>query len=202
MGVSGFRRAATALCAAAAVGLTGCTAAGVTGPAQLRMDEETAGPIRLGLTDDPVQQRLSGKYEDAFAATGRPVEFRDIDSADRLEQLRAGDVNVVLGCVGELLDVLDPAKGDELRGLYADALDEGADPGQWRDITHTTMFSALPTDLQASDPGEAVGCGDDSLPQNTVAVYRKTALERSDRRALNNVAGGVSSDDLAEENAG
>ncbi|AHW63761.1 Putative membrane protein [Corynebacterium glyciniphilum AJ 3170] len=191
--------ATAVVCTAVAVGLSGCSAGGVTGPAELRMADETSGPIYLGLTDDPVQHRLAESYQNAFAGTGRPVEFRDIDGADRLDLLHSGDVNVVLGCVGELLDVLDPVKGEELRGLYAEARDEGADSGQWRDIAHTTMFSALPTDLQASDPGEAVGCDDDSLPQNTVAVYRKTALERSDRRALNNVAGGVSSDDLAAD---
>lgn len=201
-GRSGRAFLATVVGVTVSVGLVGCASGGVTGPAQVRMDEELSGPIYVGLTDDPVQQRLAGSYEDAFAATGRPVEFRDVDSADRLEMLQAGEVNVVLGCVGELLDVLDPDKGDELRGLYAEAVEEGADPAQWRDITHTTMFSALPTDLQASDPGEAVGCTDDSLPQNTVAVYRKTALERSDRRALNNVAGGVDSSDLAEESEG
>lgn len=191
--------AAAAVCTTVAVGLSGCSVGGVTGPAAQGMAEETSGPIYLGLTDDPVQHRLAESYESAFAGTGRPVELRDIDGSDRLGLLRNGEVNVVLGCVGELLDVLDPVKGEELRGLYAQARDEGADPSQWRDIAHTTMFSALPTDLQASDPGEAVGCDDDSLPQNTVAVYRKTALERADRRALNNVAGGVSSDDLATD---
>lgn len=203
--LSPYRRTATAAAAglaATAVLVTGCTATGATGVESQGRASDTSGPVVLGITDDPVQERLVGSYEAAFAAAGRGVEVEDVAVADRIERVQLGEVTVVLGCVGELLDVLDPVKGDELRGMYAEEVAEGdVDTAQWRDITHTTMFSALPTDLQASDPGEAVGCDDDSLPQNTVAVYRNTALERADRRALNNVAGGVSSDELADESA-
>lgn len=194
--------AAVAAVTVTATVASGCAVGGATtGPASLQMDQESSGPVYLGLTDDPVQQRLAESYESAFSAAGRSVEIRDIDAADRLDLLHNGDVSVVLGCVGEMLDVLDPVKGEELRGVYAQALDDGVDTAQWRDIAHTTMFSALPTDLQASDPGEAVGCDDDTLPQNIVALYRKPALDRTDRRALNNVAGGVTSDDLASDPA-
>lgn len=191
---------ATVVVTVAALALSGCAAGGATGIAAVQMDDESSAPVELGVTDDPVQQRLSGRYESAFGDIDRGVEVRDISPGERLEKLHSGELTVVLGCVGELLDELDPVKGQELRGLYDEAQDEGTvDPSQWRDITHSTMFSALPTDLQASDPGEAVGCDDDSLPQNTVALYRKTALGRADRKALNNVAGGVSSDELAEQ---
>lgn len=199
---AGARRTAVAASVlVAAAGVSSCTAGGVTGPASVAMSEETSGAVYLGVTDDTVQHRLEDRYRSAFEAAGREVEARDVTTGDRLDKLHNGEVSVVIGCVGELLDELDPAKGEELRGLYAEAQEEDADASQWRDIAHSTMFSALPTDLQASDPGEVAACDDDSLPQNFVAVYRKTALDRPDRRALNNVAGGVSDDDLAEESS-
>ncbi|MGP9724635.1 hypothetical protein ACT3SZ_11535 [Corynebacterium sp. AOP40-9SA-29] len=202
---AGTRRMAIAVSVVVvAAGASSCAASGVTGPASVAMSEETSGPVYLGVTDDAVQQRLEGRYRSALESADRDVEVRDVTTSDRLDKLHNGEVSVVIGCVGELLDELDPVKGQELRGLYAEAQEEeeeGIDAAQWRDIAHSTMFSALPTDLQASDPGEVSACDDDSLPQNFVAVYRKTALERADRRALNNVAGGVSDDDIAEESA-
>lgn len=195
------RAAVAAAVRALSVGVSGCAATGATGAASQARSADAAAPVVLGVTGEEYQQRLVDSYDAAFGAAGREVEFRDIAAEDRLSSVHSGEFTVVLGCVGELLDVLDPDKGDELRELYAEeeTAEGEIDPAQWRDITHTTMFSALPTDLQASDPGEAVGCPDDSLPQNTVAIYRNTALERADRRALNNVAGGVTSDELAAE---
>lgn len=193
------------LCAGLAMGVAGCTSSEstrVAAPALKAAEERT---LELGVTDDPVQQQLVENYTSEFAAVGREVEVSEVEQGDRVPRLLAGDLTVVLGCVGELLDELDPVKGRELRELYTEAQTEEAgggepvDAAQWRDIAHTTMFSALPTELQASDPGEAVGCADDSLPQNIVAVYRKGELDRPDRKALNNVAGGVTSAEVAIE---
>lgn len=201
-----FRTGAVAVAAGALVpAMAACTSSDATGPSAPELDADTSGTVVLGVTDDPVQQRLVDSYESEFAAVGRSVDASDVSGQDRLPRLLSGELTMVVGCVGELLDELDPAKGEEMRGRYAEAKDEAAadggevDPSQWRDITHSTMFSALPTDLQASDPGEAVGCDDDSLPQNIVALYRNTELDRQDRKALNNVAGGVSSDEVASE---
>ena len=112
----------------------------------------------------------------------------------RINWLREQRLTMTYGCVGELLDELDPKKAAELRDMYAK--EESPDRAQWRDITHSTMLSALPTDLTASDPGMAVACEDKTLPQNIVAVWQKPALQRDDRRALNNVAGGLATEDL------
>jgi hypothetical protein len=138
-------------------------------------------------------EKISSKLESA----GRSVEVTTVDAGDRIAQVRDGELTVVTGCVGELLDTLDAAKGQELRGLYAEAQEAGdVDRDMWRDITHSTMVSALPTDLQAADPGQSVACEDDSLPQNTVALFAKPTMDRKDRKALNDVAGGVTTEDL------
>lgn len=203
--VTGIRAVALGTCACLGVGLVGCASSEATRPAASALDAAESGDVVLGATDDPVQQRLVSSYESELSSAGSSVEVRDVTADDRVPELLSGELTMMIGCVGELLDELDPVKGDELREMYAEAQDAEADGGeavdasQWRDITHSTMYSALPTELQTSDPGEAVGCKDESLPQNIVAVYRKGDLDRSDRKALNNVAGGLTSDEIASE---
>lgn len=147
------------------------------------------------------RQPLEDEYETALKDADRQRDVDVVTTAvsisDRIDRLREERIGVTYGCVGELLDLLDPAKGQELRELYAK--EDNPDREQWRDITHSTMLSALPADLTASDPGMAVACEDDSLPQNIVAVWKKPFLDRDGRRALNNVAGGVSTEDLMED---
>jgi hypothetical protein len=198
--------AATVAAATVAVTVTACGTGDVTGPAVPAVEAATQAPVRLAVADDdPLQRALAGEYRSEFSDVDRDVDEVPVASQDRLTRLRDGDVTMVMGCVGELLDELDAAKGRELRELYRkDGGRAEADPAMWRDITHTTMLSALPGDLQAGDPGMAVACEDESLPQNTVALYRKTTMDRKDRKALSNVAGGVTTADLrsAAQSAG
>lgn len=168
-----------------------------TVPQQAAVAASTDGPVTVGATDDPLQQALAEKIGLKLEGAGRSVEVTTVDVGDRIGELRDGELTVVTGCVGELLDTLDATKGRELRGLYAEAQDAGdVDRNMWRDITHSTMVSALPTDLQAADPGQSVACDDDSLPQNTVALYAKPTMDRADRKVLNDIAGGVTTEDL------
>ena len=64
------------------------------------------------------------------------------------------------------------------------------------------MMAALPAGVAASDPGIASICPDETLPQNIVALYDNDKLKRFDRRQLNNVAGGVSTEMLGSERDG
>ncbi|WP_426706183.1 hypothetical protein [Corynebacterium auriscanis] len=117
-----------------------------------------------------------------------------VDPKERITDLRTGKVGVTFGCVGELLDLLDAHKAQQLRELYRK--EEKPDLAKWRDITHSTMMAALPAGVAASDPGIASICFDECLPQNIVALYDNEVLKRFDRRQLNNVAGGVSTEML------
>jgi hypothetical protein len=193
--------AAVALSVVLVSGLTACDGTGQeTAPAVPVVDAAMSAPVRLGVTDDPLQRALADDYRSEFSDIGRDVEDVSLAPGERLDRLRAGEVTMVLGCVGELLDELDAAKGRELRELYRNDGGPGhADASMWRDITHSTMLSALPGDLQVGDPGMAVACDDDSLPQNTVAVYRRATMDRKDRKAIANVAGGVTTGDLRSE---
>ncbi|AGP31151.1 glycine betaine ABC transporter substrate-binding protein [Corynebacterium terpenotabidum] len=196
-GVPG-RRAAALLAVVTAVGVVcaGCSS-GATSPTHQAVSSAVDSTVVIGVTGDPLQQALADVYRAGLEEQGRTVEETRVDDADRISGLRSGDLTLVTGCVGELLDTLDAAKGRELRELYRAEQAEGeVDAETWRDITHSTMVSALPTDLQATDPGLAVACEDESLPQNIVAVYRKPTMDRADRKALNDVAGGVTTADL------
>ncbi|WP_291476531.1 hypothetical protein [Corynebacterium sp.] len=197
MGPAG-RKTVVALAALTAltVPLAACSST-ATVPQQAAVAASTEGPVTVGATDAPLQQALAEKISSKLESAGRSVEVTTVDAGDRIAQVRDGELTVVTGCVGELLDTLDAAKGQELRGLYAEAQEAGdVDRDMWRDITHSTMVSALPTDLQAADPGQSVACEDDSLPQNTVALFAKPTMDRKDRKALNDVAGGVTTEDL------
>lgn len=188
--------ASVALAVTLAASLAGCSA-DTTSPAHAEIADAVDATVLIGSTGDSLQRQIAREYADSLRESGRTVETTVVDAGERVDLLRNGELTMVTGCVGELLDTLDAAKGRELRGLYRKAeAEDTADPATWRDITHSTMVSALPTDLQAADPGLAVACGDDSLPQNNVVLYRKTTMDRKDRKALNDVAGGVSTAEL------
>ncbi|TYR20605.1 hypothetical protein FYJ87_06615 [Corynebacterium urealyticum] len=148
---------------------------------------------------EPLAQEYVEQFEDISEDTPE-VSTTQISAEQRIDQLREGKVSMTFGCVGELLDVLDPAKGRELREMYA--AEEEPDRVKWRDITHSTMLSALPSELAATHPGAAVICEDDTLPQNIVALWAKPQPDRYELRAANNVAGGVSTEKLRATAAG
>ncbi|OFS17959.1 hypothetical protein HMPREF3097_03355 [Corynebacterium sp. HMSC27B11] len=148
---------------------------------------------------EPLAQEYVEQFEDITEDTPE-VSTTPISAEQRIDQLREGKVSMTFGCVGELLDVLDPAKGRELRELYA--AEEKPDRVEWRDITHSTMLSALPPELAATHPGAAVICEDETLPQNIVALWAKPQPDRYELRAANNVAGGGSTEKLRATAAG
>ena len=143
---------------------------------------------------EPLAQEYVEEFEDISEDTPE-VSTTPIPAGQRINQLREGKISMTFGCVGELLDILDPAKSRELREQKPDRV-------TWGDIIHSTMLSALPPELAATNPGAAVICEDDTLPQNIVALWAKPQPDRYELRAANNVAGGVSTDKLRATAAG
>ncbi|WP_125187103.1 hypothetical protein [Corynebacterium bovis] len=168
------------------VGTVGVAACGAYTPGPRPTDRPEV--VTIGVDGSTVQKRLAETYTRELAVNDREATTVAVPSSMRVDAVRDGKVDLVIGCVGELLDVLNPDKGRQLRVMYRE--DGGEDTDEWRDITHSTMLSALPSDLDASDPGIAVGCDDPTLPQNIVAVYRRGVIDRDDRQALNWAAGG------------
>ena len=151
------------------------------------------GPRMAEELIEPLAQEYVEQFED-ISEDPPEVSTTQIPAEQRINQLREGKISMTFGCVGELLDALDPTKGRELRETYA--AEEKPDRAKWRDITHPTMLSALPSELTATNPGAAVICEDDTLPQNIVALWAKPQPDRYELRAANNVAGGVSTEKL------
>lgn len=147
--------------------------------------------------DEHMIAGLQHYYSEAMDKDGRYITAVSVPHEKRFEALRTGEIQLTYGCVGELVNHLDGHKGQLMRQLFEE--DEDQDPATWRNIMHGTLTSLLPGDLAISDTGIAVGCDDDSLPQNIVAIYEKSVMDRGDRTALNHVAGGVSSDMLREQ---
>ncbi|MEL4153062.1 hypothetical protein MTQ22_07060 [Corynebacterium bovis] len=176
------------------VGTVGVAACGAYSPGPGPRPTDRPEVVTIGVDGSTVQKRLAETYTRELAVNDREATTVAVPSSMRVDAVRDGKVDLVIGCVGELLDVLNPDKGRQLRGMYRE--DGGEDTDEWRDITHSTMLSALPSDLDASDPGIAVGCDDPTLPQNIVAVYRRGVIDRDDRQALNWAAGGTTSEDL------
>lgn len=181
---------------AVGVGISGCSG-------------DSSDPIKLGVPQGEATSAKMGQreadslglyYHHALEKTDPEtnakfkVERVVIDPKNRIDDLRTGKVQVTFGCVGELLELLDAHKAQQLRGMYGK--EDNPDPAKWRDITHSTMMATLPAGVAASDPGIASICSDKSLPQNIVALYANESLKRFDRRQLNNVAGGVSTEML------
>ncbi|MBB3116395.1 hypothetical protein [Corynebacterium bovis] len=176
------------------VGTVGVAACGAYTPGPGPRPTDRPEVVTIGVDGSTVQKRLAETYTRELAVNDREATTVAVPSSMRVDAVRDGKVDLVIGCVGELLDVLNPDKGRQLRVMYRE--DGGEDTDEWRDITHSTMLSALPSDLDASDPGIAVGCDDPTLPQNIVAVYRRGVIDRDDRQALNWAAGGTTSEDL------
>lgn len=163
-----------------------------TNPSGTKETFKQKTPIVIGIGKSSTQRSLAKFYDDELEKVGRSTKHSSMTPTDRIRALRDGEVQMIVGCVGEFLDLLDPNKGIQMRQMYAEDQEQNA--VRWRDIIHSTMMSALPGDLTAGDPGIGEACYDDSIPQNTVAIYRKTWIDRDERKAINNVAGAVSTD--------
>lgn len=157
-------------------------------------------------SDSYEQVALSHVLLEAYFRNGRQVYLAPESNSrknPRIDRLQQGEVDLVVGCTGELLNMIDPQLAAQLSKKYVAAKAKGIDPndGQWRDDVYEAMVSALPSSLMATDPSNATGCANytgPELPQNIVPVFRESALKREDREVLNKVTGGITSEDVVK----
>ncbi|WP_133258566.1 hypothetical protein [Corynebacterium heidelbergense] len=199
--MNGARKLGLSLAALAIgyAGVSGVQSCSVPPPEEFRIgvpDQSSGAASDMRMRPNLITP-LAKEYQSALSRPGRHITLVPLRPSQRLDALREKKVELVFGCVGEMLDQMDHNTAKQVRGRFATS--GSPDTPRWRDVTHSTLLSATPSDVGVSDPGLATPCPDPTIPQNTVALYDKPRINREDRRALNNVAGGISTQDLEDK---
>ncbi|MFC9786205.1 glycine betaine ABC transporter substrate-binding protein [Rhodococcus sp. NPDC127528] len=171
--------------AVAAVLLTGCSSgeSGLDGPPRLPS-------ITVGSGQSAENRVLAEIYAGVLRGTGSPVETRlDLAPGEDLAELDSGAVTLVPEYTGRLLERLHPGAAE-------------TEP----DAVFEELNRSLPAGLSVSDYGMAQepGSGDageagSSVPaQNVVPLMRSGVLTEAQVKALNVVAGELTSAELAQ----
>lgn len=145
---------------------------------------------------------ISELYETVLDNRGRFAVIRleeNLDTAP-FDPLNEGMADLVVGCTGALLEVVNPVLAGELEEEYRSEVEAGEtdiNSGEWRDRTFDALLGSLPSHLATADPSNAQGCsGANGLPQNVVPVYRNPTFSRGDREILNWASGAITTSEL------
>ena len=147
---------------------------------------------------------ISELYKTVLGNRGRFAVIRHEDNliADPFDPLNEGTSDLVIGCTGALLEVVNPVLAGELEEEYLAAMEAGEtdiNSGEWRDRTFDSLIGSLPSHLDTADPSNAQGCpGANGLPQNIVPIYRNPTFSRADREILNWASGAITTSELQE----
>lgn len=147
---------------------------------------------------------ISEVYKTVLGNRGRFAVIRHEDNlnADPFGPLNEGTADLVVGCTGALLEVVNPVLAEELEAEYLAAMQAGEtdiNSGEWRDRTFDALIGSLPSHLDTADPSNAQGCSSaNELPQNVVPIYRNPTFSRSDREILNWASGAITTSELQE----
>lgn len=189
-----------ALALAGAVTLAGCSAA-EPGRAP---DPDHGRPVVISVSGDSPEQLILGEiYLQTLKKQNREVSITLESSPDintRLERLRQGAADLVIGCTGLYLDNLDPVRASELAAeIEAGEVEDPADS------TYREYMGALSGDLTSPDPSSAQGCVfearqeqlPEDLPQSIVPTYNRDLFNRDERKALTDVTRFLTTDEIA-----
>ncbi|TJZ77197.1 hypothetical protein FCG67_15310 [Rhodococcus oryzae] len=171
------KSAMTAMSVAVVCALAGCTVD------NSRLDEtQTPAAITVGSGESAESQVVAEIYAGNLRGTGSPVEVVSPETrAEYVEGLGAADITVVPDFTGQLLHYFQP-----------DAT--LTDP----DEVFEELNRSLPEGLSVSDYSEAELEADDSAAaENVVPLMRNGVLTEDQVKALNVVAGELTSADLA-----
>lgn len=171
-------------------------------------EREQDRPIVVSVDSANREQRILGElYQRALLSSGRvayPYLEQFTVARNPISIMSLGDADVIVGCTGQLLNVLDPVAAKELSRRYVADVEAGRvdkNSGQWREEVYVAMVKALPAQISATDPSNAVACSDydgPELPQNVVPLYRKPVADRQARLVLNSVSGTITTEDLKQ----
>ncbi|QPK79937.1 hypothetical protein G7Y31_04390 [Corynebacterium lizhenjunii] len=170
----------------------------------------THAQVRIAVDPSRVEQLILGEvYIRTLAKQGRDATLVRVDgstSAERLDRIRSGDADFIVGCTGNFLNGLDHATAKKLEKEQRQAHEQQQRTGQRSDRdflaeTHIAMMGALPAEVTTVDPSPAPGCHDREevdLPQNYVVVYEKNLLNREERFQVASVTKYISSQDIEQ----
>ncbi|MFC4605673.1 glycine betaine ABC transporter substrate-binding protein [Rhodococcus kronopolitis] len=165
--------------------VAGVVLASLTGCAvdSTRVDEASPpAAIVVGSGQSAESQVIAEIYAGALRAAGAPVQTRlRLAPGQDLVELDAGSVTLVPEYTGSLLDRFHPGAAE-------------TDP----DTVFEELNRSLPEGLSVSDYAMAEEPGTGAEPQNVVPLMRTGALTEEQVKALNVVAGELTSTDLAE----
>lgn len=169
---------------AMAVVLVGCSTGGATAT------DPAPAPITVGSGESPESRVLAEIYAAVLRGTGAPVQTRlGLPEEEYLAALDSGSVTLVPEYMGGLLMRLQPG---------ATAIEP--------DDVFEELNRSLPQGLSVSDyataedpdAGDAGDEGSSEPARNVVPLMRSGALTTAQVKALNVVAGELTSDELAE----
>ncbi|MFD4179566.1 glycine betaine ABC transporter substrate-binding protein [Rhodococcus sp. NPDC058514] len=173
-----WRKVAVTTMSAAAIVLAGCSVD------NSRLDEAQApAAITVGSGESAESQVVAQIYAEILRGTGSPVEVAaPTTRAEYVEELGAADVTVVPDFTGQLLNYFQP---DSTLTDPDEVFDE--------------LNRSLPEGLSVSDFSDAELEAEGSAPaQNVVPLIRNGVLTEDQVKALNVVAGELTSADLAQ----
>lgn len=172
-------RVAGVLVVAAVLG--GCS------PSSPLTDDPAPRPVTVGAGESAESQVVAEIYADVLRGTGSTVRTRlGLDEDETLALLDSGEVTLVPEYTGSLLLQLNP------RSTVTDS-----------DEVFEELNRSLPQGLSVSDQGLAedpavTGEAGERAAANVVPLMRTGALTTAQIKALNVVAGELTSDDLAD----
>ncbi|MBC2681913.1 hypothetical protein [Corynebacterium anserum] len=187
----------SSLLATSACGITGFDNKGLP---------ETPRDVVIGVPDtDPQQPWVDGEvvkglqlyYADMLDRTDRTIITQHISLKDRLDKVRTGDIQFTFGCLGEMLDMVAPLQGEQLRRTIAKQAP--VDLTTQQHMTHGTLLSVLPNGVTITDFGSAVACkkkGKNDLPQNIVGLVNDRLMDREDKVTFSQGINGKTLDEL------
>ncbi|AJE32865.1 hypothetical protein B842_05070 [Corynebacterium humireducens NBRC 106098 = DSM 45392] len=180
-------------------GLAGCS----TAEPGRSPDPDHERPVRILVSGHSPEQLILGQiYLQVLNEEGREADLISESTPqplNRLARLREKEVDLVIGCTGNLLHRLDPVRAHELSAEIAAGKVE--DPA---DQTHREFVGALPGSLTTTDPSSAQGCAEDvhlrqvpDLPESIVPVFSRDLFDREETAALAAVTRVLTTEEIA-----
>lgn len=165
-------------------------------------DRERA--VNISVNSSSTEQLVLGQvYDRILKHEGRETALSLEDNfmeKTRLQRFVEGEADFVIGCTGEMLEILNPNTAEEIAGDL-DTAETPAEEAAAADEVYAAFVGSLPGIAKTTDPSPAQGCPnspDSGLPQNIVPVFRAAMLDGSERAAVQGVTKLMTTQDIED----